>query len=119
MQIGKTSALTMNLTGIFKSILLVVAALMIWNTPITFLQSFGYAIALAGMFYYSMGKDAASNVEKAKMWVRDNVATSSGRAGLVRFIQDQLSGNSSYSRVAATDSGFQNQDLEAANKEMR
>lgn len=56
-KIGKTSALAMNLTGILKSVLLVFAAIVIWNTPITFLQAFGYAIALVGLFVYSLPDD--------------------------------------------------------------
>lgn len=44
----------MNLSGILKSILLVGASIVIWATPITFTQVVGYAIALAGMFYYSL-----------------------------------------------------------------
>ncbi|KAJ4393229.1 hypothetical protein N0V93_002437 [Gnomoniopsis smithogilvyi] len=55
--IGKTSALAMNLTGILKSVLLVFAAIVIWNTPITFLQAFGYGIALVGLFIYSLPDD--------------------------------------------------------------
>lgn len=56
-KIGKTSALAMNLTGILKSVLLVFAAIVIWNTPITFLQASGYAIALVGLFIYSLPDD--------------------------------------------------------------
>lgn len=57
LKIGKTSALAMNLTGILKSVLLVFAAIIIWNTPITFLQAFGYAVALMGLFIYSLPDD--------------------------------------------------------------
>lgn len=56
-KIGKTSALAMNLTGILKSVLLVFAALIIWDTPITFLQAFGYAIALVGLVVYALPDD--------------------------------------------------------------
>ncbi|KAH8888687.1 triose-phosphate transporter [Thozetella sp. PMI_491] len=55
--IGKTSSLVMTLTGILKNILLVIASVMIWNTSITFLQFFGYTIALLGLVYYSIGWD--------------------------------------------------------------
>ncbi|KAK4168966.1 triose-phosphate transporter family-domain-containing protein [Cladorrhinum sp. PSN259] len=55
--IGKTSGLVMTLTGILKNILLVVVAVMIWNTSITGLQAFGYTIALSGLLYYSLGWD--------------------------------------------------------------
>jgi len=54
-KIGKTSGLVMTLTGIFKSILLVVVSVLIWNTSISGLQFFGYGIALAGLTYYSLG----------------------------------------------------------------
>ncbi|KAK5993571.1 putative sugar phosphate/phosphate translocator [Cladobotryum mycophilum] len=55
--IGKTSGLVMTLTGIFKSILLVIASLFIWKTHITLLQALGYSVALAGLVYYSLGYD--------------------------------------------------------------
>ncbi|POS78735.1 triose-phosphate transporter [Diaporthe helianthi] len=52
--IGKTSSLVLSLTGIFKSILLVVAAVLFWGTPITPLQMFGYSVALVGIFFYNV-----------------------------------------------------------------
>lgn len=57
LQIGKTSGLVMTLTGIFKSILLVIVSVLIWDTQITFLQGAGYSFALAGLVYYSLGYD--------------------------------------------------------------
>lgn len=53
-QIGKTNSLVMTLTGIFKSILLVVAGVMIWGTTVGSLQMFGYFLALFGLFIYSV-----------------------------------------------------------------
>jgi hypothetical protein len=53
----------MTLTGILKNILLVVASVMIWATQITGLQILGYAIALGGLVYYSLGWNTI--VEKA------------------------------------------------------
>ncbi|KAI7780411.1 hypothetical protein LA080_016030 [Diaporthe eres] len=47
--IGKTSSLVLTLTGIFKSILLVVAGVLVWGSPIGSLQLFGYSLALAGL----------------------------------------------------------------------
>lgn len=44
----------MTLTGIFKSILLVVAGVMIWGTTVGSLQMFGYFLALFGLFIYSV-----------------------------------------------------------------
>ncbi|KAK8020564.1 hypothetical protein PG990_005702 [Apiospora arundinis] len=71
--IGKTSALAMNLTGILKAILLVVASMLIWGAPVTLLQAFGYSIALVGMFYYSMGPDTTNaHFEICKSWVKGN-----------------------------------------------
>ncbi|KAK9781907.1 hypothetical protein SCAR479_01778 [Seiridium cardinale] len=68
--IGRTSALAMNLTGILKSILLVVASMVIWNTPMTLLQAVGYLVTLVALFYYSMGgfETAKSHFE----WVSGN-----------------------------------------------
>lgn len=53
--IGRTSGLVMTLTGIFKNILLIIVSILIWNTKISFMQTIGYAIALAGLTYYSLG----------------------------------------------------------------
>ncbi|KAI5461422.1 triose-phosphate transporter family-domain-containing protein [Mariannaea sp. PMI_226] len=52
--IGKTSSLVMALTGILKSILLVAVSVLIWSTPISLLQTFGYSIALVGLVLYSV-----------------------------------------------------------------
>lgn len=53
-QIGKTSSLVLTLTGIFKSILLVVAGVLVWGSPIGSLQLFGYSLATVGLFFYSV-----------------------------------------------------------------
>ncbi|CAM1508190.1 Fc.00g050380.m01.CDS01 [Cosmosporella sp. VM-42] len=55
--IGKTSGLVMTLTGMLKNILLVIVSVFIWQTHIAMLQVLGYAIALAGLVYYSLGYD--------------------------------------------------------------
>lgn len=55
--IGKTSSLVMTLCGVLKDILLVAASMMIWNTPVTALQFFGYSLALMGLVYYKLGGD--------------------------------------------------------------
>ena len=47
----------MTLTGILKNILLVIISVLIWRTTISPLQVLGYAIALAGLLYYSLGWD--------------------------------------------------------------
>lgn len=56
-QIGKTSSLVMTLCGVLKDILLVAASMMIWQTPVTLTQFFGYSIALVGLVYYKLGGD--------------------------------------------------------------
>ncbi|RDH27091.1 integral membrane protein [Aspergillus welwitschiae] len=53
--IGKTSGLTMTLVSVPKNILLIVCSVVIWGTQITPLQMVGYAIALLGLLYYSLG----------------------------------------------------------------
>ncbi|CAN8097752.1 unnamed protein product [Discula destructiva] len=65
--IGKTSALAMNLTGILKSVLLVFASILIWNTPITFIQAGGYGIALIGLLVYALPEDALRQSELAEV----------------------------------------------------
>ncbi|KAK8055925.1 hypothetical protein PG993_001152 [Apiospora rasikravindrae] len=75
--IGKTSALAMNLTGILKAILLVVASMLIWGAPVTPMQVFGYTIALVGMFYYSMGPDTTNaHFEICRSWVKGSARDS-------------------------------------------
>jgi hypothetical protein len=47
----------MTLCGVLKDILLVAASMMLWNTPVTALQFFGYSVALVGLVYYKLGGD--------------------------------------------------------------
>jgi len=56
-QIGKTSSLVLTLCGVLKDILLVAASMMIWGTPVSGTQFFGYSIALGGLMYYKLGAD--------------------------------------------------------------
>lgn len=42
-----------------KDILLVILSVIIWSTPVTLLQMFGYSIALSGLIYYKMGSEQA------------------------------------------------------------
>jgi len=53
--IGKTSSLVLTLCGVLKDILLVAASMLIWGTPVSALQFFGYSIALSGLIYYKLG----------------------------------------------------------------
>ncbi|RFU74646.1 triose-phosphate transporter [Trichoderma arundinaceum] len=74
--IGKTSGLVMTLTGIFKSILLVVVSVLIWSTKITLLQTLGYAIALGGLTYYSLGYDQLASLGTATLaWIMVGFST--------------------------------------------
>lgn len=66
-QIGKTSALAMNLTGILKSVLLVFMAILIWSTPITLIQAVGYSIALVGLLLYALPDDTWKQSEVAEI----------------------------------------------------
>lgn len=50
----------MTLTGILKSILLVIISIAIWQTQITPLQSLGYTIALVGLSCYTLGSEQLS-----------------------------------------------------------
>lgn len=56
-QIGKTSSLVLTLSGILKDIILVATSIMMWNTPVTSLQTCGYTIALGGLLAYKTGAD--------------------------------------------------------------
>ena len=47
----------MTLCGVLKDIMLVCASVLIFGSPVTPLQIFGYSIALAGMVYYKLGAD--------------------------------------------------------------
>lgn len=74
-KIGRTSALVMNLTGILKSIILVVASAAIWATPMTPTQLIGYGIALVGMFYYSLPPEGLGpQVQAFKTWICEVLA---------------------------------------------
>jgi hypothetical protein len=54
-QIGKTSAVVMTLCGVLKDILLVFASMAIYGSVVTFIQFFGYSVAIGGMVYYKLG----------------------------------------------------------------
>ncbi|ERS96280.1 uncharacterized protein SPSK_01726 [Sporothrix schenckii 1099-18] len=68
--IGKTSVLVLTLCGVLKDILLVAASMLIWGTPVTGLQFFGYGIALCGMVYFKLGYDTLKNyaAEGGRKW---------------------------------------------------
>jgi hypothetical protein len=60
-KIGKTSSLVLTLCGVLKDILLVAASILIWGTPVTATQFFGYAVALSGLVYYKLGREELKN----------------------------------------------------------
>ncbi|KAG8409991.1 hypothetical protein J3459_007762 [Metarhizium acridum] len=68
--IGKTSAVVLTLCGVLKDIMLVVASMIIWGTPVTALQFFGYSIALGGMVYYKLGFEQLKGYmgEASRQW---------------------------------------------------
>ncbi|KAG6037415.1 hypothetical protein E4U41_005152 [Claviceps citrina] len=68
--IGKTSAVVLTLCGVLKDIMLVVASMIIWGTPVSPLQFFGYSIALGGMVYYKLGYDQLKGYmsEAGRQW---------------------------------------------------
>lgn len=75
----------MTLTGIFKSILLVVVSILIWSTPITFLQTVGYTIAIAGLTYYSLGYDQLASIGASVVgWTSEFFSTSGGGGHAMR-----------------------------------
>lgn len=47
----------MTLSGVLKDILLVCASMLIFRDPVSGLQAFGYAVAIAGLLYYRLGAD--------------------------------------------------------------
>lgn len=70
----------MTLTGILKSILLVITSVLLWSTPVTLLQSVGYSTALAGLVYYSLGQDQLSRgYHAASTWASDTLKASHHR----------------------------------------
>jgi hypothetical protein len=80
LQIGLTSGLVMTLTGIFKNILLILVSMLIWNTKISGMQVFGYAVALAGLTYYSLGYDQLSKLlQTSGTWVSNIWGSTSAR----------------------------------------
>ena len=61
MLIGSASALVLTLAGIFKDILLVTLSVLIFGSPVSNLQYFGYAVALLGL---NIHKEYKKNPDK-------------------------------------------------------
>ena len=70
----------MTLTGILKNILLVIVSVLIWSTSITLLQVFGYAIALAGLVYYSVGWEQVKTASESSLVLARQVYADPARA---------------------------------------
>ena len=70
MLIGKTSALTMNVSGVIKDWLLIGLSVVLFASPVSGLQIFGYLIAFVAVAYYNLKKikekQAAAEAEKRK-----------------------------------------------------
>jgi len=58
--IGKSSALTMNIAGIVKDLMLIGLSVLLYKSIVTSTQVIGYSIALAGVFYYNYRKIQAT-----------------------------------------------------------
>ncbi|PMD61906.1 duf250 domain protein membrane protein [Hyaloscypha bicolor E] len=54
--IGRTSGLVLTLCGVLKDIMLVAFSILVWGTPMSRLQAFGYSVAIIGMLYYKLGQ---------------------------------------------------------------
>ncbi|BGP51742.1 hypothetical protein JCM10450v2_007692 [Rhodotorula kratochvilovae] len=55
--IGCASSLVLTLSGVLKDILLVGGSVILFGSPVTFIQLFGYAIALLGLFVFKTPKE--------------------------------------------------------------
>ena len=60
----------MTLCALLKEILHVFASIIIWGTPVTALQYFGYGVALCGLVYFKLGGDTlkAQFSEANRQW---------------------------------------------------
>lgn len=77
LQIGKTSSLVLTLAGILKAILLVAFSVVFRAEHISPLQFAGYAVALFGLVYYSLGREQLKTLASTtKDWVSDDTKVS-------------------------------------------
>ncbi|KAH8926099.1 TPT-domain-containing protein [Atractiella rhizophila] len=69
--ISAASSLVYTLCGVLKDILLVVVSLLLFGKPVTSIQFFGYAIALAGLFVFKTKKEVMDGyIEAVKARLR-------------------------------------------------
>ena len=54
--IGRSSALTMNVAGVVKDWILIGTSPVLFGSPVTAINTVGYALALAGVGLYQKGK---------------------------------------------------------------
>lgn len=68
--IGRTSAVVLTVSGVFKDVLLIMASILFFGTHITMLQFLGYAVLLAGTVYYKLGYEQAKAqvAEAGRQW---------------------------------------------------
>mmetsp|Transcript_21616 Transcript_21616/g.59958 ORF Transcript_21616/g.59958 Transcript_21616/m.59958 type:complete len:362 (-) Transcript_21616:989-2074(-) len=58
--IGKSSALTMNLAGVIKDWILILLSVLLFGSPVTATQIFGYFLSFLGLCYYNYTKFQAN-----------------------------------------------------------
>ncbi|KAI9843992.1 MAG: hypothetical protein M1838_002385 [Thelocarpon superellum] len=83
--IGKTSSLVLCLCGIPKAIMLVVASMLFWGTPVTLLQLFGFSIATAGLVHYTRLGSQKSNGKPTNTLDDDDWEMTVSKFGLWRL----------------------------------
>ncbi|KAF8066272.1 ADIPOR3 [Scenedesmus sp. PABB004] len=81
MLIGRTSALTMNLAGVAKDVLLIYLSMVLYGSVVTELQLLGYAVALGGAFTYNYQKLAAQAAAAKAAAASDRGAGGGGGEG--------------------------------------
>lgn len=69
-----------------KDILLVMLSVLIWRTPVTPLQIYGYSIALGGLIYYKIGDEQAKAIYAKVAWDENSFISRAKRSPLVRFV---------------------------------
>jgi len=74
--IGVTSGVVLTLCGVLKDVMLVFASMLIYKSPVTPLQAFGYSLALGGLLVYKLGWDK----------IRQQIQTVSNSARRTRFV---------------------------------
>eukprot|EP00878_Enallax_costatus_P038034 GHUV01043166.1.p1 GENE.GHUV01043166.1~~GHUV01043166.1.p1 ORF type:complete len:281 (+),score=83.26 GHUV01043166.1:789-1631(+) len=78
--IGKSSALTMNIAGVAKDMLLIYLSMAVYGSIVTELQFLGYSVALCGAFFYNYQKITAAQAVAGTATAKA-AASSDGGAG--------------------------------------